>query len=578
MFIRVLKYKINKFIFGINILIFFLPGYLAYGLQPEPDRLYVHIDKPFYVSGETIQFKVYIFNDKISPSDLIHADLINEKGDIIYEELLKVNNNTSHGSIEVLLSQSEGMYFLRIYSIWNLNFSSNFNCIKPIAIYNDFNQSFENIIADTITIENIVKPENSQDFLDVDILNATSIHTGESIKMEIKDINHLDGDLEGNISVSVWEIDKCGFYNQNFVHSHYKRQNALSQSTNSINYQPEKSIQIEGKIYEIISRQPVTSKVLSVYNAETNTFTRINSEKNGGFSFDIPVFSGSVNLQVINMNPYQSKVNFVESVKLSKHMPIPNIEDYEIEKSPFVNNYLYYSGLRRKIYELFKETSFDSINLVETPILPFKPDKSYNTNDFQLLKNVEEFVREAVVNTSHINEGEEKKLLLFNQETKKYFMKSPWILVDGYFIFNDSLTYNIPFNILKRIDIYNTNKSILKYFEPIMIQGGIIAVYTKNNYLTDYIQSQPNTITVKGLTLLEEDTEKHNLLSPSSPHPMPALNPLIYWNPEIRFNEFGKADLEIQTNDVSGFYLIHMEGMDATGKPLSAQKIVQVLP
>ena len=577
MFIGDIKHTGNKLFFIFSVILFFSTGYPVNGQQPEPDRLYAHVNKLFYVSGETIQFKVYIFNASASPSDLIHADLIDEKGDIINEQILKISNNTSYGSLEIPLSQSEGIYFLRIYSAWNLNFTANFNFVKTVPIYNDFNQSFESIMDDTISMENINTLERNNNYLDITILDITSIHTRGSIKLDVRDIQHRDGELKGNISVSVWDIDKCGFTDQNFVHEQYERQTALNNSSDIINYPPEKSILIEGNIFETDSRQPVTSKVLSVYNTTTSTFMRINSDK-GEFSFEIPAFTGSANLQVINMNPFQPKVNLVERKKLSEHIPIPKTEEYVPERSSLINKYLYYSRLRRKIKELYNETSHDSIKLVDPPVLPFKPDRSYNIDKYQLLRNVEEFVREAVVNTSHIIESGEKKLLLFNQETRKFFMSSPWFLVDGHFIFNDSLTYNIPFNMLKRIDVYNTNKSILEYFEPIMIQGGVVAVYTKNNYLIDYIESQPNTLSIEGLTTTLEESDYQNLVSQSSPDQKPYLNPLIYWNPELRFNESGEVQFEILTNDVSGYYLIHIEGIDAAGKPLSGQIIIEVHP
>ena len=105
---------------------------------------------------------------------------------------------------------------------------------------------------------------------------------------------------------------------------------------------------------------------------------------------------------------------------------------------------------------------------------------------YRYIKNLEDFIRQAVTNAGTYKEGDTRKILLFNSETKKNFMTKPWLLVDNYFIFNDSIVYNIPFSQIKRIDLFTTNKSIFKYFEPIMIQGGVIAVYTKNNFLDNY--------------------------------------------------------------------------------------------
>ena len=566
-----------KDLIALNIFLFLFACFTAFGQSPQPDRLYAHLDKPFYVSGEILHFKVYIFNTIKSSSELIHADLINDNGKIIAEQLLKVENNTTHGSLFIPLSQPEGIYFIRIYSAWNLNFNSSFNFVKSIPIYNDFNQSDEVSLESSVTMNRIDKSQFDNIKLEISLVNKNQIHTRESIYLNIRKTKHADGNIKGNISVSVLDLDKCGFGDQNFIHSYYEKQNKLSHSLNEPKYQPEKSILIEGQIVDKDSGKPLTSNVLSVYNTHSYSFSRIESN-HGAFSFELPAFTGSTHLQVINMNPFQSKVNRVERKDLSALIPIPTTAVNEMEKSQLVRKYLYYSKLRRKINELYSESSYDSIYLTEPPLLPFTPDRSYLMEKYQLLRNIEDFMREAVSNTAYINEEGKRKILLFNQETKKYFMKSPWFLVDGHFIFDDSITYAIPFNVLNRIDIFNTNKSILQYFDPIMIQGGVVAVYTKNNYLIDYIQSQPNNLSVMGLTPLLNIQFNQSPHLPSSLDETPDLNPLIYWNPDIRLIESGEIQLEILANDVSGYYLIHVEGIDASGRPMSAQKVIEVLP
>jgi hypothetical protein len=157
-------------------------------------------------------------------------------------------------------------------------------------------------------------------------------------------------------------------------------------------------------------------------------------------------------------------------------------------------------------------------------------------------------------------------------------MKSPWFLVDGYFIFNDSLIYHLPFNELRQVDLYNTNESILKYFDPIMIQGGVVAVYTHNNSLAEHINSQPNTLVVKGLDTDDDTAFNKFPVSSDLSDQKPDLNPLIYWNPEIHFSANGMTELEIPANDVSGNYLIQIEGMDTDGKPFFGRKVIPVIP
>jgi hypothetical protein len=276
------------------------------------------------------------------------------------------------------------------------------------------------------------------------------------------------------------------------------------------------------------------------------------------------------------MNPYQPALNIVNLERISELLPTEQMENPFTDNSR-INQYIYYSRLRRKISELYRESYTDSIKYYKSHYLPFEPDKSYEMDKYQLLKNVEDFLREAVINTSSIRENDQRKIVLNNGETKKFFMRPPWFIVDGFFIFNDSLVYSIPFNQLERIDIFNTSQSILKYFDPIMIQGGVIAIYTKNGYLIEYSRNQPNTFTIQGLSVSygQEGNPTNHFINASD---KPDLKPVIYWAPNVLFDDTNSAQIKFPTNDVSGKYLIHIEGMNDAGHPFTAQKIIQVLP
>lgn len=569
---------------GIKILLanflfqFFLAGPMARGQSYSPDRLYAQLDKPFYISGETLQFSVYAFNEGKSPSRLIHADLVNRDGKIIARQLLRLENNTSHGALSIPLSEAGGWYLLRIYSIWNLNFNESFNFLQPIPVYNDFDMSGEDYLPDdsvTIRDEDIHQWEKGD--LEIYILNKEPIHTRDSILLNIRLPIRNRENLAFSGSVSVLDLETAGREYETSILSSWEKQNHLSTRIKSLDYEPEDSILIMGHISETGTGMPVNSRVLSVYNQLGPGFSRIEG-LHGSFSFKLPAFRGSTFLQVINMNPFQPVVNRVVPVDLPQRITFPDTLRTEVKINKAIRNYLYYSRLRKKINEIYDESFFDSIPFKEPEVLPFTPDRSYRMENYQLLSTLEDFIREGITNSSHILENGKKKILLYNQETKKFFMRSPWFLVDGYFVFDDSITHHLPFNTLRQVDIYNTNQSILKYFDPIMVQGGVVAVYTKNQILMDYVMSQPNTLQIKGLAPDLNNRAYQNPSLDSRIYRKPDLNPLIYWEPGLQFGEDGTAVITIPANDLSGYYLIHVEGMDTEGKPFFGRRVIKVLP
>ena len=103
-----------------------------------------------------------------------------------------------------------------------------------------------------------------------------------------------------------------------------------------------------------------------------------------------------------------------------------------------------------------------------------------------------------------------------------------------------------------------------------MIQGGVIAVYTKNNFLGNYVKGSSNMIQVNGL-----QNELNQDLSISFPT-VPNLDPLIFWQADLTTDENGFAQLNFQTNNVTGNCMIQLIGMDKNGNLLEGKYIYQV--
>ncbi len=98
-----------------------------YRQKSPQEKLYLHFDKSYYVAGETMWFKGYLF-DGISHavdsvSRVVYVDLINEStGKTIIKRMLKCLGST-HGDISLPDTLSEGVYHIRAYTSYMRNFS-----------------------------------------------------------------------------------------------------------------------------------------------------------------------------------------------------------------------------------------------------------------------------------------------------------------------------------------------------------------------------------------------------------------------------------------------------------------------
>jgi hypothetical protein len=90
-------------------------------LQVFPqEKIYVQTDRPGYVSGETIWFKVYLIDAVVHyPSEhsrFVYIELIDPQKTVVRREKVRIAPDESCGQIELSSSLPEGNYVLRAYS------------------------------------------------------------------------------------------------------------------------------------------------------------------------------------------------------------------------------------------------------------------------------------------------------------------------------------------------------------------------------------------------------------------------------------------------------------------------------
>ena len=104
-----------------------------------PEKIYVHTDKPFYAVDETIWFTAYLVNGiNHKPSDksaVIHAEIIDEAGQILTIKRLYVDKVMAAGDFKIGKDWKEGTYTLRAYTQYMRNEDPEYLFQKTIPIW-----------------------------------------------------------------------------------------------------------------------------------------------------------------------------------------------------------------------------------------------------------------------------------------------------------------------------------------------------------------------------------------------------------------------------------------------------------
>lgn len=102
------------------------------------EKLYLHYDKDYYFTGETIWFKAYVYADG-KPSALagnLYLQLADSRGRVIRQLRFPVLGAVAKGDIEIPDSLPQGNYYIRALTPSMLNGEEEFIYKKNIFIYN----------------------------------------------------------------------------------------------------------------------------------------------------------------------------------------------------------------------------------------------------------------------------------------------------------------------------------------------------------------------------------------------------------------------------------------------------------
>ncbi len=118
------------------------------------EKIYLQYDKEYYVSGETIWFKAYLYsNGKPSgQSDNFFLQFTNSRGELIADQKYPVAGATASGHIQIPDSLPQGNYYIRAFTPRMLNEDEAFNYHKNIFVFKQTGSGGVQSVGKTITV------------------------------------------------------------------------------------------------------------------------------------------------------------------------------------------------------------------------------------------------------------------------------------------------------------------------------------------------------------------------------------------------------------------------------------------
>lgn len=294
------------------------------------EKLYLHLDKPFYGAGEKIWFKGYLVNaithQDNAQSNFIITELINRSDSIVERKKIRRDSLGFHNAFTLPATLPAGDYYLRGYSNWMLNEDPDFFFSRNIKIGNSIDNTIVSSIKyqqedDTHYTAKIKFTSNVQAVFENTTIKYLYLENGK-----IKNKGKKKTDENGWISISLPDLKspvarriEVEFDDPQYI---YKRTFHLPVFTNDfdVKFFPEGGALIN------IPHQNVAFKAQGadgfskeiegfLFNSKGDTLTNFRSEHNG--------------MGIFTMNPVNNETYYVTvrtNDSITKRFDLPAIE------------------------------------------------------------------------------------------------------------------------------------------------------------------------------------------------------------------------------------------------------------
>ncbi|SET35990.1 MG2 domain-containing protein [Hymenobacter actinosclerus] len=103
-----------------------------------PEKVYLHLDRPYYASGQTVWFKAYVVEaDSHRPdtlSKILYVELVSARQAVVARRLLRLEAGVAPGDLALPDTLPAGTYQLRAYTNWMRNAGPAFFFSRPLAV------------------------------------------------------------------------------------------------------------------------------------------------------------------------------------------------------------------------------------------------------------------------------------------------------------------------------------------------------------------------------------------------------------------------------------------------------------
>lgn len=204
--------------------------------------------------------------------------------------------------------------------------------------------------------------------------------------------------------------------------------------------------------------------------------------------------------------------------------------------------------------------------------IPFygRPDVTYQLDDYTRFSSMEEVFREYIKEVRVRKNRDNFSLRVLDKGSELFLNDEPLVLFDGVPLNScTEIMEHDPLKI-KQVDIVAS-----KFNFRDKIYSGIVSFKSYKKILDGFkMPASVSLIPYEGIQPLREFYMPDYTTEISKR--IPDTRNVLYWNPNLKISDSGSASLQFSTSDLTGNFIIDIQGIDNKGKIISSSRIFRV--
>lgn len=527
---------------------FFLSLLLVAGVQAQ-QNFTLHLDKPFYVTGEQIWYKLYT-PPALAQSLAIKVVVVGPNGQVKERFFLRTNPEQPfiEGVFAIPFSYQSGMHRLAFFASAAPDEPSVELVKIDLPVYNDFSiKTLASRMREQQVPADLPATEAATlDDLQVSlVLDEEAYRTRSAVKLGIKVTDAAGRPVAAHVSVVARDAEMTSQVLPNAAT--YAVGPALSTAQLQ---QFSDAIFVKGQVTDTLD-SPVQANVLGGYASVQKRIFYGKTSASGHFTFTLPDFYGAQTLQFIG---YPKEIEEIK-VRLFEDGGRP-VGTLPINEQ--VLQYLESAQQKKKMAEYFTYLSeYIEVPEVENTFDNLAADFTYLADDYVKFETVGDFFSELLTPLKFRMVNGKYEARMENPRSRDATFANlpgkPLFIIDGKITRSADFIGRSSWSNVRSVDIFYITEKLRKQFN-ILAQGGVARIETKIPQFSMPANEQEDVFTIQGLTAGGTFVPFRAEDASSGESRLPQFLMPTFWAPDVQTADDGSASvLFYQGDDVSTF-------------------------